>query len=269
MWQRLLVLNKLKASGIHLGLSSIAFGVVLYFILVHWYPQPWFPIDGGWQGVRIMAFVDLVLGPTLTLIIFDPSKSRRALLFDFSMIGLAQVGAFTWGAYAVHTQRPVAMVFWEGSFYSVAEKPLRAQGRSASELSAFDDRVPALIYGEAPKDPAAIIEMVQRSVTRNLAEYEQFEIYKPLREHLPEIFAGSDTLQSAIKTSPGAESALQRLLAGRADVPRESVRFVSFTGRYERATLVFDGAGFLLGTLPPVAPEEPEKSRKDLHPTAG
>ena len=176
MWNRSLALSKLKACGIHLGLSGIAFCVVLYFILLRWYPQPWFPIDGGWQGVRIMVLVDLVLGPTLTLVVFNPAKSRRALLFDFSLIGLAQISAFTWGVYAVHAQRPVAMVFWEGSFNSVAEKSLRSQGHSVSELRAFDDRTPALIYSEEPKDPAAIVEMVERNITRSLEGYEQFDM---------------------------------------------------------------------------------------------
>src|ERR1041384_2509035 len=138
MWDRSLVPSKLKATGIHLSLSAVAFCVVLYFILHHWYPQPWFPIDGGWQGVRIMVFVDLVLGPTLTFIVFDAAKSRRALLFEFSMIALTQAAAFTWGVYAVHGQRPVAVSFYDGAFYSIEEEDLRKQQHSSAELAILD-----------------------------------------------------------------------------------------------------------------------------------
>src|ERR1043165_8080609 len=111
MWSRDLLRAKLRASAIHLALSAIAFAVVLYFILFRWYPEPWFPIDGGWQGVRIMVFVDLVLGPALMFIIYDAAKTRRALAFDLTAIGITQLCAFVWGVYAVHGQRPVAVSY--------------------------------------------------------------------------------------------------------------------------------------------------------------
>ena len=43
-----LLIIKLKATAIHFSLSIVVFVVLAYLILYHWYPQPYFTIDGGW-----------------------------------------------------------------------------------------------------------------------------------------------------------------------------------------------------------------------------
>ncbi len=68
---------KVKASSIHLALSFLIFVVILYFILFEWYPEPFFTAQGGWLGIKIMAFVDLVLGPALTFIVFNHLKKKK------------------------------------------------------------------------------------------------------------------------------------------------------------------------------------------------
>ena len=110
--------NKFKASGIHLALSTIIFLVFLYILIFHWYPLPYFHSDGGWQGVRIMLFVDVVLGPLLTFIVFNYKKPRNKIIFDLSIIAVIQIGALIWGVNAVYNGRPVVIVYYEGSFNS-------------------------------------------------------------------------------------------------------------------------------------------------------
>jgi len=70
-FSRALLKTKLKATGIHLCLSLIVFFILAYQIFYVWYPLPYFLVDGGWQGIRIVAAVDLVLGPLITFLIFD------------------------------------------------------------------------------------------------------------------------------------------------------------------------------------------------------
>jgi len=55
--------NRWQAFLIHLGISTVIFLILLYFIVFHWYPHPFFAKGGGWQGVRLITGVDLVLGP--------------------------------------------------------------------------------------------------------------------------------------------------------------------------------------------------------------
>ena len=77
-----LIKSKIKAAGIHLAISTIIFLFLAYFIIFEWYPFPYFTADGGWQGIRIIAMIDLILGPFMTLIIFNPGKSKREIRFD-------------------------------------------------------------------------------------------------------------------------------------------------------------------------------------------
>ena len=63
-------INRYSASAIHLAISLLvflSFIAVLYFL---WIPGDLFFMDGGWQGVKLVAMVDLVLGPLLTLLLF-------------------------------------------------------------------------------------------------------------------------------------------------------------------------------------------------------
>ena len=110
MWTKSLLKIKFKATAIHLLFSLVVFVVLAYLIVFHWYPVPYFGVDGGWQGIRLIALVDMVLGPLITFLIFDLSKSRRAIVFDIAVIFIFQIGALIYGINAAYSQRPVAIV---------------------------------------------------------------------------------------------------------------------------------------------------------------
>ena len=90
-FSRAMLKIKVRATAIHFSLSVAVFAYLAYQIYYNWYPQPYFEIDGGWQGIRLVSAVDLVLGPFITFLIFDLSKSFRAIVFDLLII-LAQWG---------------------------------------------------------------------------------------------------------------------------------------------------------------------------------
>ena len=86
--------------------------VVGAFILVAsliWYPSPYLEISGVLAVIGILAMVDIVLGPLLTLIIFKPGKP--GLKMDIAIIVSVQVVAFFYGAHIIYNQRPAYVVF--------------------------------------------------------------------------------------------------------------------------------------------------------------
>jgi hypothetical protein len=265
MWRRELVTSKIKASTLHLGLSAIAFGVVLYFILVHWYPQPWFPIDGGWQGVRIMIWVDLVIGPALTFLAYNPSKTRLALTVDFTVIGVLQAIAFTWGVYAVHGQRPVAVAYFNGGFYSFQQQSLHDQGRTVADLAEFDSRKPALVYAQEPRSVAEGLEVLELMRRHDVTTYEAFQLLHPLKSHLEEVWERSEALAAMLWADPVQAARLERILQKHPGLARDDLRFAWFLGRYEEATLVMNKEGEVLGSVayvqPPGKPDEQSSQR--------
>ena len=75
-------MSRYRAAAIHLGLSALLFVALAYLVVFVWYPGFFFETDGGWEGIRIIAAVDLVVGPLLTLIVFKAGKP--GLRFDLT-----------------------------------------------------------------------------------------------------------------------------------------------------------------------------------------
>lgn len=245
--------HKLRAFSIHFLISLVIFAALLYLILFHWYPWPWFAIDGGWPGVRIMIAVDLVLGPLLTFIVFNPAKSRREMTLDFSLIALVQIAALIWGVYLVHGQRPLAIVHWNGAFHSVDGKSVAFKSQSPDVLDQFGEHRPVVIFQQEPDTEDEKMAIAMAIFGNDQAEYEHPELYRPLTPHLPEVFAQQVDAEKLRQQSPAIAKKMDRLLA-RHGLSQADLKLVAFDGRYQQATLVFKADGTLLGSLPALAP---------------
>lgn len=103
--------DRFKAFGIHLTISLLIAALAALLVFFVWYPYPYREISGGRELFAILVTIDVILGPMLTLSIFDRNKSRRALVFDFAVIGLAQLLALGYGLFTVFAARPVHLVF--------------------------------------------------------------------------------------------------------------------------------------------------------------
>lgn len=102
-------MSRWKASGLHLLICVfIAIAVTAVMLLV-WYPQPYFDALGGKRLLIILLSVDVVLGPLITLIIYNEKKKR--LKFDLMVIAFLQLAALFYGASVLFQARPVFLVF--------------------------------------------------------------------------------------------------------------------------------------------------------------
>lgn len=233
--------SRLRAAGIHLFLSAIVFAIALYLILVHWYPGFHFTVDGGWQGVRIMAAVDLVLGPVLTLIVFNPRKARRLIAFDLACIGIAQLAALVWGFYAVHSQHPVAVSWHGGAFHAVTAEPLRIESYDTVQLKTLSDERPALVYVAAPANADEEARVSLQMMVGGAAEYEDPFFFRPFGEHWNEVKAAGRSAEDLRKTQPGVVAEFEA-----AGGPKDTL-FFDYQGRFGTCVLALDASGRTLG----------------------
>ena len=74
-----------KAAGCHLGLSVLVAVGVAVVVLGLWFPYPFRALSGGQHLFWIIVGVDVVCGPLLTTVLFNPAKSRRELTLDLSL----------------------------------------------------------------------------------------------------------------------------------------------------------------------------------------
>ena len=238
---RPVLITKLKATGVHLSLSLVVFAYLTYKILYDWYPEPYFSVDGGWQGIRLVGAADLMLGPLITFLIFDLRKSRREIAFDLFTIAVIQFGALAYGVHATYSQRPVAVVLIDEFVVSAIEEHYGGQLGSLDELRAYSDEHPPIIYSELPTDRAGLDEVQRIKLEQNIYEHAQMQYYRP-RESLAGALEARQALFSDRMIAWNERAGFDAWLRQHGKKP-EDVLVAPFSGRYGRVWLVFDRAG--------------------------
>ncbi len=154
--------DKLTAFGIHLGLSLLIFLSLLFVILNYWYPSPLFTTDGGWQVLRIVVLVDVVLGPLLTLVVYRKGKPRLKL--DMALIILLQVGALAGGGWVTWKERPLFVALVDKELVPAPASLYVPPGNGTELLDQFGERNTRIVRVDLPEDLAARSEVLSRAM---------------------------------------------------------------------------------------------------------
>ncbi|WP_312244536.1 hypothetical protein [Stutzerimonas nitrititolerans] len=115
----------LRAGALHLLISVAVMSIVAALIFGLWYRPPFNQVQGGFSLFVLVAAVDVICGPLLTIVIWSPQKTRAELFRDVSVIVLIQVGALVYGLQAVALARPVYVVYERDRFRVVSVADLR------------------------------------------------------------------------------------------------------------------------------------------------
>lgn len=241
--------TKLKATAVHMSMSIAVFAYLAYQIYYNWYPQPYFEIDGGWQGIRLVGAVDLVLGPLITFLIFDLSKPRRDIIFDLLTILVIQFGALTYGIYVTYTQRPIAIVLIDEFVVPATWEHYGGKLESVEKLREYSDEKPPIIFADLPLDKAQLAEINRIKVEEKVLENAQMQLYRPKSEFRAALAARQAIFQDRLD-SFGARDEFENWLEENGRTAGE-VMIARFDGRYGNAWLVFDRAGKYLGYFIP------------------
>ena len=236
--------HKIKAVSIHLLLSLIILAVFWYVIRYLWYPEPFFTAQGGWQGIRLMAFVDLVLGPTLTLIVYNHLKQRKEIIFDFSLIAIVQIGALVLGGYTVFSQRPIALVYWTGTFYTVTGEDYQAQGIKSPDFSQYSDHIPPLIYSR-PTTTNAELQITREMTKQSIPAYVHVELYEKIEDNLEAIFENTVDITQLLLMNPEILERIVEVTKGNLD----TYRYLSLKAKFHHMLLIMNDDGELIGSV--------------------
>ena len=102
---------RLQAAGIHLLISLFVAALAALLVFGLWYPYPYRDLSGGRVLFFMVIGIDVVLGPLITLLIFNSKKTRRHLAADLSVVAALQLAALCYGLWTAFEARPVHMVF--------------------------------------------------------------------------------------------------------------------------------------------------------------
>lgn len=110
----------LRAAALHLLLSVTVAGLVALLVFGTWFPAPLHALTGGAELFWLIVSVDVVCGPLLTLVVFNPAKPRTELLRDLALVAVIQLLALSYGVHTLSYARPVALVYEVDRFRSVS-----------------------------------------------------------------------------------------------------------------------------------------------------
>ena len=139
--------DRLTASGIHLGISLVVAALAALLVFGIWYPYPYREISGGRELFLLVITVDVILGPLITLAVFNRKKPRSELRRDLAIVALLQLGALGYGLWTVYVARPVHMVFEIDRFRVVhaIDVPEELLAKTPSDIEALPITGPTLL----------------------------------------------------------------------------------------------------------------------------
>ncbi|OWQ88472.1 hypothetical protein CDN99_16595 [Roseateles aquatilis] len=85
-------------------------------VLLVWYPWPYRIVSGGENLLLLVMTVDVIMGPLITLVIFDIRKPLRELRRDMAIIVVLQLAALAYGVHTVYAARPVVLALENDRF---------------------------------------------------------------------------------------------------------------------------------------------------------
>ncbi len=187
--------SAIDAMGWHFGVSAVVVSVVAALVFFIWFPYPYRELAGGTGLFFLVLGVDLVCGPLMTLVLFNPAKPRRELVMDLSMVAVLQIAALAYGMWTVYLVRPLFLVHELDRFKVVALNDLDPQA-----LSQLPDSLTPQFF----KGP---VVAGLRAVTKEEREKVMFESLNGGRDYgeRPEFYAPYDR-EYAVKAYQRARS---------------------------------------------------------------
>ena len=158
----------LRAAAIHLGISLAIAVLVAILVLVVWFPGPYRDLAGGLHLFWLLVIVDVICGPLLTLVLFNPAKSQRELTMDLGLVALVQIAALIYGLHSISQARPVMLVHEVDRFVAVTHAQVDPADipKALPEFQQFPwFNGPHIAGVRAPKDGPETLASVELSLS--------------------------------------------------------------------------------------------------------
>ena len=243
-----------KAFGLHLLGSASALTLVLGSLYLGWYRWPGWYLSSVLHVVGIVVLVDLVVGPTLTLIVANPRKPRRTLARDVALIVTVQLAALVYGTVTLWSGRPLYYAFSTNSLDCV-----QASDIDASEIALALRQNPALaphwyslprwIWAPLPDDPDAAMQIVNDATLgsgKDIVDMPRY--FRPWDQGLPKLREQLMRLDEITYLNKDEKHSLRLRLAADGLAPNQRNSLIMWGGS-RRVVAVFDPATLQLRAL--------------------
>lgn len=233
--------EKFIATGIHFGVTLLLAGIAAALIFLVWYPGAFDDMIGGTGLFLLIVSSDLVLGPLLSLVLYNSHKTRRALLVDYSLVAILQISALVYGVGIMAGARPVYVAFSADRYEIVLAGDIKDK-----ELAAARDPQFSRLPWTGPKYVAVVVsrEDYNEALFEALAgneEHERPKLYRPYESQLDAVRKHAKSIATLEAKQPRAKPLIDAALKG---VPKAKGEFKWLPVRHFRGfwTAIIDDA---------------------------
>jgi hypothetical protein len=235
---------RLKLFSLHLLSSATVLSLILGCLYFGWYRWPgWYLTDVS-RVVLVMVCVDVVLGPTLTLIIANQKKSRRELTRDVGIIVAVQLCALTYGSVSLWSGRPLYYAFSENVLqlvqaYDIDANEAKLGGEQNPTLAPHWYSLPRWIWAPLPQNAEDAKKIVTSTITGGDDVISMPRYFKRWEEGLPQLRV---KLKKPVDVAYFAKSEKQRCKEAMraAGMPDDQMTTMPLTGRGFPLLAAFD-----------------------------
>jgi hypothetical protein len=201
--------ERLRAAGLHfiatLAVTLVAAAIIFWV----WFPSPFAEMLGGFKLFALIATCDLVLGPLISLVIYNTRKPSRELVLDYLVIGCVQLAALGYGMWVVAQTRPVVVSYTAGRVdvvqaSQIADADLQAAKAPYNSLSWTG---PIQVLTVIPKDQKLVLEITETAMAGGRDFHNVPSLYRPYSEGVPEVAKAAQPLEKLLEKA-GKDKAL-------------------------------------------------------------
>ena len=235
---------RLQAFGLHLSGSAAALALVLGGLWLGWYRWPGWYLASALHVVGIVVMVDLVLGPTLTLIVANPGKHRAVLARDIAIIVTVQLIALVYGGLTLWRGRPLYYTFSVDRLELVQASDLKAEDiararRENPALAPFWYSRPRWIWAPLPQNAEEAEKIVAGSTFGGTDIIQMPRYFRPWEQGLPELRQRLGKVDEMKYFTPAEKGALRDRITQLGLRPDQANAMVMW-GDTRRVLAVFD-----------------------------
>jgi hypothetical protein len=243
--------DRLKASGIHFAISLAIAAISAVLVFGLWYPYPYREISGGRELFMLVVSVDVILGPLITLAIFNRKKPKAELRRDLVMVGILQLTALAYGLWTVAIARPVHMVFEIDRFRVVHAIEIDPEllPKTPAEINALPLTGPTLLGLRPFKNGQEKMEATLAAL-QGLQLGTRPDLWQPYEQSVPDILKAAKPV-GLLKLHLATQAAdIDRVLSG-AGRTEENTVYLPLVGRKSFWTVFLDSkTAQVVSTMP-------------------
>lgn len=245
-----------KAATFHFLGSVLVASLAAVLVFLVWYPHPYGLLSGGVSLFLILVSVDVICGPLLTLVLFNPGKPRRELFIDLTLVFLIQLAALIYGMHMVQQARPLFLVHEVDRFRVIGLPDFQGDAMVEQSLRSLDPAMqphwlqgPVVVGTRRPKDSKERQEVMLDSIFGGRDYSQRPNFYVPYdAAYRAEAQARAQPLKAFVARYPDSMSEAVRIL-DRKGVALENAFFLPVLHKQEWIS-VLDPSGNILGFLP-------------------